>query len=169
MGDRVAVLKDGLLQQVAPPRRLYDDPVNTFVAGFIGSPGMNLIDAELGPDGAAVGGARVPVPRSVVEGATRSADGGPGARVTVGLRPEGWTTTAPDAPGAAGATVTLLEELGAESLLYAQLDGAAGQSPAPVVVRIDRRAELAVGEAVGLVPTAAEALFFDVGTGDRLR
>ena len=65
MGDRVAVLKDGLLQQVATPRELYREPANIFVAGFVGSPAMNLLEADVDADGAVhVGDLRLPVPSS---------------------------------------------------------------------------------------------------------
>ncbi|MDX5311744.1 MAG: ATP-binding cassette domain-containing protein, partial [Rhodococcus sp. (in: high G+C Gram-positive bacteria)] len=65
MGDRVAVLDGGRLQQVAAPRVLYDNPVNTFVAGFVGSPGMNLLDAPVRDGAAVLGALRVPVPADV--------------------------------------------------------------------------------------------------------
>lgn len=64
MGDRVAVLDGGRLQQVASPRMLYDDPVNTFVAGFVGSPGMNLIEVPVQDGSAKLGALQVPAPRS---------------------------------------------------------------------------------------------------------
>ncbi|KXP11257.1 sugar ABC transporter ATP-binding protein [Tsukamurella pulmonis] len=155
MGDRVAVLKDGLLQQVAPPRELYDDPVNTFVAGFLGSPGMNLLTVPRGDAGADLAGATVPVPRTVESGAT----------VTVGLRPEGLDVVAPGTPGAARGTVALVEELGAEALVYVSIEG----QDKPVVARVDRATALRAGEETGLVPAAEQALFFHAETGDRLR
>lgn len=68
MGDRVAVLDGGRLQQVAAPRTLYDDPVNTFVAGFVGSPGMNLIEVPVEEGAAKLGALQVPAPRSVDSG-----------------------------------------------------------------------------------------------------
>ncbi|MDF0528448.1 sn-glycerol-3-phosphate ABC transporter ATP-binding protein UgpC [Tsukamurella sp. 8F] len=157
MGDRVAVLKEGVLQQVAPPAQLYDDPVNTFVAGFIGSPGMNLVPAKLSADGAGFAGAAVAVPRSVADGA--------GDTVTVGLRPEGWTLVPPGTVGAARGSVALVEELGAESLVYARLEGVDTQ----VVARSPRRAGVAIGEEIGLAPAPESALFFDAESGERLR
>src|SRR4051812_5296573 len=82
MGDRVAVLKDGVLQQVDTPRRMYDRPANVFVAGFIGSPAMNLLAVDLDGDVLHFGGADVQVPRQAADavGSTRN--------VTVGVRPE---------------------------------------------------------------------------------
>ncbi|MGC5024925.1 ABC transporter ATP-binding protein [Tsukamurella sp. DT100] len=155
MGDRVAVLKDGLLQQAAPPRELYDDPVNTFVAGFLGSPGMNLLTVPRTDAGADLGGATVPVPRTVESGTT----------VTVGLRPEAFDVVAAGTPGAAKGTVALVEELGAEALVYVTVEG----QDKPVVARADRASTLRAGEETGLVPAAEQALFFHAETGDRLR
>jgi len=81
MGDRIAVLKDGVLQQVGTPRDLYESPANAFVAGFIGSPAMNLFEADIVDGGVQFGTATVKVDRKTLEGAT-------GSRVTVGIRPE---------------------------------------------------------------------------------
>src|SRR3954447_3462798 len=81
-GDRVAVLKDGVLQQADTPLNLYDSPANLFVAGFIGSPSMNLLPAVAGPDGARIGDYRVPIDRTAA--ARSSGD------ITVGVRPEAW-------------------------------------------------------------------------------
>src|SRR5829696_6991194 len=82
MGDRVAVMKLGVLQQVDTPLALYDKPANLFVAGFIGSPGMNLLPAVAGPDGARVGGYSVPIDRAAVAKAR--------GEITIGVRPEAW-------------------------------------------------------------------------------
>ena len=88
MGDRVAELKDGLLQQVDTPRKMYDRPANLFVAGFIGSPAMNLVDAPLVEGGADIRGSVVPLPRATMEAAAAQ-----GLRsVTVGFRPGTRTT-----------------------------------------------------------------------------
>src|SRR5690349_24361483 len=84
MGDRVAVLKDGVLQQVDTPRNLYDRPANEFVAGFIGSPAMNLVPVQLTEGGAVLAGHPVPLPRSAVASLADE-----GARTaTLGFRPE---------------------------------------------------------------------------------
>src|SRR5207302_9920031 len=81
MGHRVAVLKDGLLQQVDTPRGLYDRPCNAFVAGFIGSPAMNLRRARIDDGAALLGGARVPLTREVVTAAGSD-------EISLGVRPE---------------------------------------------------------------------------------
>jgi multiple sugar transport system ATP-binding protein len=111
MGDRVAVLKDGVLQQVDVPSELYDEPANAFVASFIGSPAMNLVEAIIGPDGATVGSTVVEIPRELRETA------GTG-RVTVGVRPESVTLSGEGA--GVPAIVNIVEELGAEAYIYAR-------------------------------------------------
>ena len=106
MGDRVAVLKDGVLQQVDTPLALYDRPVNLFVAGFIGSPAMNLIPATVESGAAMIGSHRVPLEHGVAARA--------GSTVTLGVRPHAWRLGAPGEDGLA-VTVTVLEELGADT------------------------------------------------------
>ena len=91
MGDRVAVMREGVLQQCDTPRTLYDSPVNAFVAGFIGSPAMNLIEGRIDERGVAIGETVLPLSREL---ATRA--GAPGTVVTVGLRPESIAIAAPD-------------------------------------------------------------------------
>ena len=102
MGDRVAVLKDGLLQQVDTPRNLYDNPANAFVAGFIGSPAMNLLTAPVVNGKAKLGDLNIDVPASA------------GSSVTVGVRPEGFS------PAASGfnVLVEVVEELGSDAFVY---------------------------------------------------
>jgi len=102
MGDRVAVLKDGVLQQVDTPRNLYDNPVNAFVAGFIGSPAMNLLTVPVSNGQALLGNFKVAVPAIS------------GSQVTVGVRPEGFT------PSSSGfdVLVEVVEELGSDAFVY---------------------------------------------------
>jgi multiple sugar transport system ATP-binding protein len=107
MGDRVAVLKDGLLQQVDTPQNLYHAPSNAFVATFIGSPSMNMITAPIVDGGVSLNGVTVPVERSVLDKAS-------GKHVLLGVRPEDL------AIGDTGAdmAVTLVENLGADTFVY---------------------------------------------------
>ncbi|WP_058235757.1 ABC transporter ATP-binding protein [Devriesea agamarum] len=158
MGDRVAVLKDGVLQQVDTPRRMYDHPNNVFVAGFIGSPAMNLIEQPLGQSGVQFGGAVLPVDRSTLSDTNESA-------VTVGVRPEDLELTA-DGQGIA-VEVDVVEELGADAYVYGRL---AGQSDTtkPIIARVDGRRPPMKGETVHFRPKQGHVHLFDIKSGDRL-
>jgi len=162
MGDRVAVMKDGILQQCDTPRRLYDDPVNAFVAGFIGSPPMNLIEARVTEAGIMVGSSLLSVPLGLPAPV--------GSAVTAGLRPEALEPTAPSE--GIPATVHLVEELGAEAFVHASIDSEsavlAGAS-ATVVARVEPRLAPFKGELIGLRVKPESMLFFDARSGARLR
>src|ERR1700757_677692 len=130
MGHRVAVLSGGKLQQCASPRELYDNPVNQFVAGFIGSPSMNLLNAPLTEGGAALAGAVIPLSPGVRAAAARDKL----SELVIGIRPEHLhlaaeeryvDTAAQDGAGLAELTgeVLLVEELGADALLHVRLAG----------------------------------------------
>jgi multiple sugar transport system ATP-binding protein len=116
MGDRVAVLSAGVLQQIDSPRRMYDHPDNVFVAGFIGSPAMNLVEEKLTEGGVQFGGALVPVDRSTLADTDEQS-------VTVGVRPEDLDIS-DDGTGLA-VEVDVVEELGADAYVYGRLAGAA--------------------------------------------
>jgi multiple sugar transport system ATP-binding protein len=159
MGDRVAVIKKGLLQQVDTPQYLYDHPNNLFVAGFIGSPAMNIVEASFsrsnGSAAVEFGGFRLGIPSEVL--ATRPALAGyDGKRIVLGIRPEDMedATHAADAPAdrRIRSTVELREALGADVLVHFKVQ-------APVVITEDVK-ELAgdVGlEAVEVVEQRAQA------------
>jgi len=159
MGDRVAVIKDGILQQVDTPLRLYAAPVNVFVAGFIGSPAMNLFTVDLVPEGGRLGEVVLPIPRDVLGAArSRGLD-----QVTYGVRPESFQLT--DDQGLSIA-VTLVESLGSDAFVYGTIDGDGdGQT---VVARVNPRRPPHKGETVRLIPTADEVYVFDIQTGERL-
>jgi multiple sugar transport system ATP-binding protein len=109
MGDRVAVMRDGRLEQVDEPQRLYEQPANLFVAGFIGSPGMNLLRGEVGDDGwLALGAARLRLAR-------RTSFRGP---VVVGIRPEAVAPAAEPGDDVLELPVVLSEMLGSDVLLH---------------------------------------------------
>jgi multiple sugar transport system ATP-binding protein len=156
MGDRVAVLHEARLQQCGTPRELYAHPANVFVAGFIGSPAMNLAPARVREGQADLGGARVPLPAA----ATAALDGA--GEVTVGLRPESLEL----AGEGIAAEVTVVEELGADAYAFcrAELSG----SEHRLVARVDARRPPLRGERVALRPLAGEAHLFDARTGARL-
>ncbi|GAA2790907.1 sn-glycerol-3-phosphate ABC transporter ATP-binding protein UgpC [Saccharopolyspora taberi] len=157
MGHRVAVLKDGLLQQVASPRELYENPANSFVAGFIGSPAMNLKTVPLTSEGAVLDGQTVPVPRAATEGLKE---------VTFGVRPEALTLTSESAEGM-DMTVELVEELGADALVHGAIE--IGGSQERFVVRTDGRTPPALGQRVKVaLRDAGEVHLFHPETGARL-
>jgi multiple sugar transport system ATP-binding protein len=163
MGDRVAVMKDGLLQQVDVPRVLYDSPVNAFVAGFIGSPAMNLIEGTMASDGVMIGSTVVAVPRAL----QAAAGAGP---VTVGLRPESLGLAGESA--GVPAVVTLVEELGAEAYVYCQLAGNATDAitaTPDVIVRVDPRGAPRSGDKVELHVEEDSMLLFEHQSGARIR
>lgn len=167
LGDRVAVLERGRLHQVATPRELYATPVDTFVAGFIGNPPMNLFAARLeaNADGLAlvIGGVRVPVTADDPFAALRAVVGG---EVTAGVRPEDLVVV--EAAGVP-ATVEHVENLGHETLLHVALvGGGAAASPLPLVVRDRGMRELAPGAAVAIGFDSTRIQLFDRERGTRL-
>jgi multiple sugar transport system ATP-binding protein len=139
MGDRVAVLKDGVLQQCASPRELYDNPANAFVAGFIGSPAMNLGTYPLEDGGVRVGELIVPLPRAVHAAASGLGE------VVFGVRPETLRLTGADEPGFE-LIVELVEELGADAYVHGVVGS--GADARRVVVRVDGRTPPRLGEKV---------------------
>ncbi|ANY07859.1 ABC transporter ATP-binding protein [Pseudonocardia sp. HH130630-07] len=154
MGDRVAVLRDGVLQQCAPPKELYARPRNTFVAGFIGSPAMNFLPAKVTADGV------LPVG---YEGTALSVTGAAAAQgeVTIGFRPEGVTLSTEGLP----ARVELVEELGATAFVHATVDVAGEEHR--LTVQTDGASSPSIGENVRLQLDGSRAHLFDAG-GDRL-
>jgi multiple sugar transport system ATP-binding protein len=150
LGHRVAVMKDARLQQCDAPRALYERPANTFVAGFIGSPSMNLCRVPCTNGSVSLGGVTVPVP----EGASGS--------VVVGFRPESLDV----APDGIPAAVEVVEELGADAFVFCVAELADG--PAKLVARTETRKAPARGERVMLRPRAEEAHVFDPESGARL-
>ena len=152
LGHRVAVLNEGRLQQFGPPRELYDRPANTFVAGFIGSPAMNLCTVALGDDGAvSLGGATVAAPQAN----GRSA-------LVLGLRPESLELATDGLP----AEVEVVEEFGADAYVFCVADVAGSRTK--LVARTDARGAPRQGEQVWLRPRTADAHLFDEATGERL-
>jgi len=170
MGNRVAVLAGGHLQQVDTPRHLYDNPVNQFVAGFIGSPAMNLQTTPLTDGGATLAGTVIPLAASVRAAAARDHL----SEIVLGIRPEHLhlaaeeryvDTAAQDGAGLAELTgeVLLVEELGADALLHVRLAGGD-----PVVARAEGRKPPAPGVRVTFRVDPADVFAFHPVTGARL-
>ena len=149
MGHRIAVLKDGVLQQVAAPQELFSRPANLFVAGFIGSPAMNLIPAHVANGSVAFAGASVPV-----NGASSS--------VVVGVRPEGIELGGSDG---AAAVIEFVEELGSDSYLHCTLDT---PNKDRVVARAPGLSKLSAQSRVSLRARPGALHVFDAQSGLRV-
>jgi multiple sugar transport system ATP-binding protein len=157
MADRIVAMNAGVVQQVGPPADLYDNPANVFVAGFIGSPAMNFLPAELVP-----GEGTAAVRMGDVALAQLPGFAGQGTRrVTVGLRPE---RVGVGAPGhGAPALVDLVEPTGLGMVIHLDLGGQA------LKVFTTDRLSLSAGEQVGLAVQSSDVLLFDTESGTRLR
>ena len=161
MGDRVAVLKDGVLQQVDTPRALYDRPTNVFVAGFIGSPAMNLRTVDLVEGGAKLDDLVVPLTRAVLAAASSAGL----TRVTLGVRPEAIDVV--DSPTGLKMDVALVEELGADAFVYGSIPGDDDEAKR-IVARPTSRVAPRIGQTVHLSVNAAQEHVFHPETGARL-
>jgi multiple sugar transport system ATP-binding protein len=158
LGHRVAVLCDGRLQQCAPPQELYDRPANAFVAGFIGSPAMSLLEVPLGRNGSIdLADVRVPCPA----GASASAAARGLDRILLGLRPESLVLAADGIP----ARVEAVEVLGADAYVFCT--AAVAGSETRLSTRIDAHRAPSRGDDVRLEPLG-ETHVFDPLTGERL-
>ncbi|MBK8728769.1 MAG: sn-glycerol-3-phosphate ABC transporter ATP-binding protein UgpC [Tetrasphaera sp.] len=166
MGDRIALLKDGLLQQCATPREMYDRPANLFVAGFIGSPAMNLLSVPVTESGVKFGNHTLDVARGDVAGA--------GSQVIVGVRPEDVEVTSN--PDGLELVIDVVEELGADAYIYGTptdksiaIEGSGDDALAkPFIARVDGRQVPEKGSKVFVHPKAAHLHVFNKETGERL-
>ncbi|GAA1344606.1 MAG: sn-glycerol-3-phosphate ABC transporter ATP-binding protein UgpC [Micrococcales bacterium] len=180
MGDRVAVLKAGKLMQVDTPANLYDRPANEFVAGFIGSPAMNLVRSAPDADGVlSVGTTRVQLTPAQREALS-------GTEVTVGIRPED-LSLAPEGEGLP-VSVQAVEELGADAYIYSSLAPVTAantvvtthssaaeeeiaeedQATEGITIRTGGRSAVKVGDTIWTVPAVDRLHLFDTATGQRL-
>lgn len=160
MGDRVAVLADGILQQCDSPRTMYDRPANKFVAEFIGSPAMNPLSLPLHEDGIRFGGSTVKISR-----AAREAAGG--STVTLGIRPEHLDFHAAHSDKGLPVTFYSVEELGSDGFAYGNLDLGNGESE-PLTVRTYGREEGLRGKTIRVIPRQEDIHPFHTATGERL-
>jgi multiple sugar transport system ATP-binding protein len=158
MGHRVAVLSGGKLQQCASPRELYENPVNEFVAGFIGSPAMNLQTVPLTDGGVKLAGTVLPLPGPIAAAAKAAGL----SELVLGIRPEHMhlANGAGELPG----DVILVEELGADALLHVRLAGVAST----VVARAEGRRPPALGQHVTFNVQPDDMFGFHPATGARL-
>jgi multiple sugar transport system ATP-binding protein len=162
MGNRVAVLKEGgFLQQADTPRNLYDHPKNAFVAGFIGSPAMNLVRSELVPGGAKLGNIVLPLSQDVMDAANKANL----KEVTLGVRPESMHIAAAGEDGLI-VKANIVEELGADAFVYGDLPG--HPLDKQFVARFDGRTPPRTGDMVKLTVRQGEDHVFHPETGERL-
>jgi multiple sugar transport system ATP-binding protein len=191
MGDRVAVLRHGVLQQFATPRELYDEPANLFVASFMGSPSMNLYEASIadvgGRPGLSLGSQELALPDELAR--TLGALSANGNGIVVGVRPEHLLIPPPGGRADEGrrlaADVELVEALGNEQLVHFSIDarkvrdesdaaapggagGIAGAALAEGVARVDPRAPVAVGQRIEFAVDVDRLHLFDPKTGSAL-
>ncbi|HEY0518271.1 MAG TPA: ABC transporter ATP-binding protein [Ilumatobacteraceae bacterium] len=154
MGDRVAVLRDGILQQCATPRELFTKPANTFVGGFIGSPAMNMLQCTATPEGLEYGNLRLPL--AALQRTALTSD-----QVTIGVRPEALRI------GNDGleATIVAIEELGSDSFVYC---APIGHPEVSLVARTDGLNTSQPGTIVHLMPDVSVMHVFDTASGARL-
>ena len=186
MGDRVAVIKDGYLQQVDTPQRLYDRPTNVFVAAFIGSPSMNLYEATLRIDGEGgtitFGAHSLPLASASLASrpALRNYDG---KKVVLGIRPEDFEDASHDPAGHPRITapVNLLEALGAEIMVHFRIDAptvdsgdpdaveeAGGEGSSNAVGRFNPRSMVRPGQNAEIAVAAENLHFFDFETREAI-
>jgi multiple sugar transport system ATP-binding protein len=178
LGQRVAVMRDGRILQVDRPQQLYEHPNSLFIAAFIGSPAMNLVDAKLESDAVRFGQYQVPL-------AAGRRPQGAGERVVLGIRPESFEDAAfaPDLPRLGSVQVAVLEELGSDAHIFFEVDAApitaevlesvtdGGLLPterALFTARVDARTSARVGGPIELAVDPARFHFFDPASGLRL-
>jgi len=181
MGDRVAVLSRGVLQQVGTPQVLYDRPDNLFVGAFIGSPQMNLLQAVVSSNGVGttlqVGSNTLTVPPSVLA-ARPSLASYEGRRLAVGIRPEHMQIAPDGSADTINGVVEVREGLGSEIILHVATDAigvdtsaaenTAATSDRIVVARVEPHATSQIGDRASLLVDTAQLHLFDLETGLRL-
>jgi len=172
MGDRIAVLKDGVLQQIGTPHDMYDSPANIFVGGFIGSPAMNIGTFRVENGAAVLGATSLPLSRETL-GAITDADK---RHVSVGFRPESLDITSSATEGAFPVVVSIVEELGSDAFVYGELEDAhdeaqnmhSGAGDAHVIVRVDPRSVPKMGDQIWVTIRPGTQHYFAAATGERI-
>jgi multiple sugar transport system ATP-binding protein len=157
MGDRIAVMRDGLLQQTGSPQELYDHPTNVFVAGFIGSPAMNFATTTVADGALAMGSQQIALTGRPAEIAKQRTSGTP---LLMGFRPEHLDIARSEADGVIRipAQVDVVEYLGNEELLHTQIEGG------EVVALVPSDREVKAGDKVDLTIPADKLHLFDPET-----
>ena len=173
MGDRIAVLNNGLLQQVGTPQEMYEHPANEFVAGFIGSPAMNLGKFKVEGNVAKLGTAEVPLSQATLDAMVPEDEG----KITIGFRPEGLEVVSEDTENTSPIEVEFVEELGSDAYIYGHLAGAdSGHGLGSgnegkgeqLIVRVPPRTAPKPGGVIHTRIKAGQQHNFSASTGDRL-
>lgn len=151
MGDRIALMYNGILQQVGTPGEIYDHPANLFVAGFIGTPSMNFVPVTMSNGTARASGFDVKLPRSTGK-----------EKGTLGFRPESLTDRITDDHGPLDMKVDVVERLGSDQFLYGQVGGDT------VTARVDPRIKVEPGDRVRLGLDTRSLHVFDADTEEAL-
>ncbi|MDP9138122.1 MAG: sn-glycerol-3-phosphate ABC transporter ATP-binding protein UgpC [Pseudomonadota bacterium] len=156
MADRIVVLRDGVVEQIGAPLTLYDEPANTFVAGFIGSPAMNLLDGHIDGDGRRfLGGDGLAMPLA------GTAPLKAGMAVVLGIRPEHLNIVSPGAAGSIAAEVVVVEPTGSETMVVAR------RGDIELTATSRWRPKVKAGERIGFKPDPAQLhLFNSAGAGE---
>jgi len=167
LGNRIAVMKDGTLRQVAPPLEIYDRPANQFVAGFIGTPPMNVLKGTVVAQNGALcfdeGGSLLRLPERFTPALERRV----GQKAVLGVRPEIVRPCAPGQPaapqGTLRVTINVVEPLGDEMLLYLSTGG-----KQDLIAKVDSHQKAAVGQEIEIAVDVARSHVFDPDTGANL-
>ncbi len=162
MGDRIVVMNDGRVQQIAPPQTIYDRPANKFVAGFIGSPPMNFISGELREENFALRFESPGMAFAVPPAARQSLNESKGRSIIFGIRPEGFSEANGPALTEVKIEIENVEPLGSEIVIYGLLGGS------NVVVRLGPESKAQVGQTRALHLDPAKGHFFDAKTEARI-
>jgi multiple sugar transport system ATP-binding protein len=178
MGTRIAVMKDGKIQQIGEPLEIYDRPGNLFVAGFVGTPPMNLLSATVAPGGRLRGAGFSFAPAEELRGSPALREG---AAVIVGIRPENFKRIAPGSgiEPRLSLVAEVVEPLGDEVVVHARLndtdvnarlDGATSAQPndATIILKLGPREGPAMGESFEATVDLDRIHVFDAGSGARL-
>ncbi len=173
MGDRIAVLAGGVLQQVGTPQEMYERPANEFVAGFIGSPAMNLGKFKVEGNVAKLGTAEVPLSQATLDAMVPEDEG----KITIGFRPEGLEVVSEDTENTIPIEVEFVEELGSDAYIYGHLAGAdsghglgsgSEGKGEQLIVRVPPRTAPKPGGVIHTRIKAGQQHNFSASTGDRL-
>ncbi len=162
MGDKIVVMKDGIIQQIGSPLLLYDHPCNRFVAGFIGSPPMNFLEGKISEEGGIM---RVRGDGFSFVVADEHKDAllkAPSADITIGIRPEHLRIARDEQDSILDAHITVIEELGAEAHMYMSRSDDDKEN---LIARVEQRHGYRVGEKVKITPAMSQVRYFDPASG----